>query len=190
MNDANEQRRSFVAEWVLVVFAAGILPGVCAAAGPAQGQDGVLPGQRRDLTGVGYAPAQEGAPEEVRPPRTAPQKPQADSPVHKESFEPPKTKYRPVTRDGKSTLAPEDGSQDYNPVTPRPYGPRGRARAVKELVEGDPTAWTVALGIVVTMVLAAVVSQAFRGPRKTAPGEIAASWQKQRVLCMACYAGN
>jgi len=175
VNDANGEQRLSVAKCIFVVFAAGLLVG----AGPAKPQ-GAAPWPPQT------EPAPPAAPWDADPAQKMP-----PQPPKTKSFQPPKKRYRLVTRDGKTVLVPQDESQDFNPPPPpRPYGPHGRARAIKELLEGDPTAWTIFAGIVGAFVLAFVVSLAFRGPRRAAPEEIAASWQKQRVLCMAsAFAG-
>ena len=169
MNDTNDRERRSVAACALLALAAAFL----FEAGPATASQALPPDAAKF--------------EEVTPTWGDPPAPTEPSP-------PSKMKGRWLYKDGKTgkyAEFPQDGSQEANPPPPpRSHRLHGPARAIQELLEGDPTAWTIFAGIVAAFALAYAVSLAFRAPRKTVPAEIVASWQKQRELCLtSAWAG-
>jgi hypothetical protein len=81
--------------------------------------------------------------------------------------------------------------QEPEPIRPHEF-PGGRARAIKQLMEGDPFAWSIVGGMGGALLLALVVAAFLRGRRGAAdaaatpdPARIIEAWQKQRVVCLA-----
>jgi hypothetical protein len=68
---------------------------------------------------------------------------------------------------------------------------RPRGKAIQDLLEslanGDPIAWTVAIGMVAVLVLSPVTAVCWRRfrkkPKAADPAQMVAAWQQQRQLC-------